>query len=47
MIEVKMFESKWRIGIVNELFEFQSEQEMKETLDKLIEFKSKFGKLKR
>lgn len=43
-IEVKMYNEKWRISITGESWEFPSDTEMKETFDKIVEFKKKYGK---
>ena len=41
MIEVFMFNKKWRLKITNETFEFKDEKEMKECFEKIVGIKSK------
>lgn len=43
---VRQYESKWRITIHNEEWEFEDDTEMKKVFDKLIEFKKAHGQLK-
>ena len=46
MIKIKMYKEKWRIEISEECYEFDSKKEFKAYLEKLIEDKEKFGRLK-
>jgi len=45
VIEIKMYGDKWRIGI-SESWEFEDMKSFKESLEKLIQMKEKFGKIK-
>ena len=45
MIEIKMNNNKWRLGVHNEEWEFVDKHEMKEVLDALVNIKEKYGRL--
>lgn len=47
MIQLKMFGEKWRMTIGDETWEFPTTKEFKETLDKILKIKEKYGKIKR
>ena len=45
-MSLKQHNKKWRLEIKNEEWEFPSQKAMRETLDKVIELKEKYGDLK-
>jgi hypothetical protein len=47
MINLKMYNGKWRMEITNETWEFPTTQELKETLKSLIAQKDSYGHISR
>jgi hypothetical protein len=47
MIIVKMYERKWRISIGDETWEFPNVDKMFEVLHTLIEYKEKYGDIRK
>lgn len=47
MIQLSMYNGSWRITVTGETWEFPNQESFKETLNKLIQYKSGFGNLKK
>ena len=45
MITIKMYGEKWRIGIGDEVWEFENFEEMFEILRTILEMKNDYGRL--
>lgn len=45
MIEIKQQEGKWRIKITNEEWEFQTFEESRKEITKLLDMKNKHGQI--
>jgi len=46
MIKIKMHQGNWRIEIDNEILEFKTKKEFDVFLNKVLEIKDKFGRIK-
>jgi hypothetical protein len=46
MIKLLMYGNNWRIEIGDEIWEFPTLEDMKINLDKILDIKDKFGRLK-
>lgn len=47
MIGIKQHDEEWRLEIKHEEWKFETRKEMATCLDKLLEFKEKFGQLRK
>ena len=47
MIKLKMHEGNWRIEIDSEVLEFKTKKEFEGFLNKILEIKDKFGRIKK
>lgn len=47
MISQKMFDEKWRLLITEETWEFESLDELKRVLSVILDYKNKYGQLKK
>jgi len=45
-IQIKLYNNKWQIQIENEIWEFDNLVEMQKNLNKILEMKDKFGRIK-
>jgi len=45
MIQIKQREDKWRLKIVEEEWEFNNKKDFDDSLKKILELKSKYGRL--
>ena len=46
MIQVTMYEGKWRFAIIDETWKFDNQKDMIATLDAICKLKEKYGKIK-
>jgi hypothetical protein len=47
MITIKMHQNDWRIIMGDEIWEFGQLEDMKKVLDKLLNFKDEWGRIKK
>jgi hypothetical protein len=44
-LDVKLHGDKWRLGLTNEEWEFDSEEDLHEVMKALMGYKKKYGKI--
>ncbi len=44
MIEIKMFENKWRLSITNETWEYETKEELLKVISELLDKKDRNGR---